>query len=89
MIRCHLPVGFFSYKPDNIFSVGAVCVVGVTGVVGGVLLHLKKVEVEKTYVGNPFLVTVADYDASFTNDPAYDDYGIVYNDRTQVGPDPL
>lgn len=39
---------------------------------------------EKTYVGNPFLVTVANYDASFTADPAYDDYGIVYNDRLQV-----
>lgn len=60
--------------------------VAVIAVVGGVLLHPKKVEVEKTYVGNPFLLTVANYDASFTNDPAYDDYGIVYNDRLQVSP---
>ena len=43
-----------------------------------------KVEVEKTYAGDPFLVTVADYDASFADVPAYDDYGIVYNDRLQV-----
>lgn len=41
-------------------------------------------EIEKTYVGDPFLVTVADYDANFADVPAYDDYGIVYNDRLQV-----
>lgn len=48
----------------------------------GVLMH--KVNVENTYEGDPFLVTVADYDADFTADPSYDDYGIVYNDRLQV-----
>lgn len=48
----------------------------------GVFIH--KVNVEKTYEGDPFLVTVADYDADFTDDPSYDDYGIVYNDRSQV-----
>lgn len=47
-------------------------------------LGVKKVEVEKTYAGDPFLVTVADYDANFADVPAYDDYGIVYNDRLQV-----
>lgn len=48
----------------------------------GVFVH--KVNVEKTYEGDPFLVTVADYDADFTSFPEYDDYGIVYNDRSQV-----
>lgn len=45
---------------------------------------MHKVNVERTYEGDPFLVTVAAYDADFTSDPAYDDYGIVYNDRLQV-----
>lgn len=48
----------------------------------GVFVH--KVNVENTYEGDPFLVTVADYDASFTSDSSYDEYGIVYNDRSQV-----
>lgn len=39
---------------------------------------------EQTYAGDPFLVTVAGYDASFASDTDYDDYGVVYNDRSQV-----
>ena len=45
---------------------------------------MHKVNVETTYEGDPFLVTVADYDADFTGDASYEDYGIVYNDRLQV-----
>lgn len=47
-------------------------------------VFMRKVNVEKTYQGDPFLVTVADYDAEFASDSAYNDYGIVYNDRLQV-----
>lgn len=39
----------------------------------------------ETYAGDPFLVTVAGYDATFASDSAYDNYGAVYNDRSQVG----
>lgn len=63
---------FQSYLPRPPFVVGAVDV------------FMRKVNVEKTYQGDPFLVTVADYDADFAGFPAYDDYGIVYNDRSQV-----
>lgn len=38
----------------------------------------------QTYAGDTCLVTVAGYDGSFAADSSYDDYGIVYNDRTQV-----
>lgn len=41
-------------------------------------------EVENTYEGDQFLVTVADYDGDFANDPAYDDYGVVYRNIPQV-----
>lgn len=49
-----------------------------------VVVFMQKVNVETTYQGDPFLVTVADYDGDFAGDPAYDNYGIVYNDRSQV-----
>lgn len=41
-------------------------------------------EVENTYAGDDFLVTVADYDAEFVNYPAYEDYGKVYRNLEQV-----
>lgn len=40
--------------------------------------------VEQTYTGDPFLVTVADYDTDFISDTAYEDYGLVYNTGSQV-----
>ena len=40
--------------------------------------------VEQTYAGNPFLVTVAGYDTDFLNDTAYEDYGLAYNTGSQV-----
>lgn len=44
----------------------------------------RQVSVEHTYAGDPFLVTVANYDTAFISDAAYDDYGLVYNTGTQV-----
>lgn len=41
--------------------------------------------VEQTYTGDPFLVTVADYDTEFISDVAYEDYGLAYNTGSQVG----
>lgn len=45
-----------------------------------------QVEVIETYVGDACLVTVAGYDGSFAADPSYEDYGLVYNGRSQASP---
>lgn len=48
------------------------------------LLFVSQVNVEATYAGDPCLVTVAGYDAALAGNPFFDDYGIIYNDRSQV-----
>lgn len=48
------------------------------------VIILRQVEVIETYSGDSCLVTVANYDGDFASDSSYDNYGIIYNGRTEV-----